>query len=254
MSLWSAHGGPPAWRRHEAATFSYSAALGVSGVRLEIPRVAIRLRDPSRLWVRAEAGARPEIIDLSGPPGSVLDALSGFLQADEEVSPEDAADIELAVRALPYLFGIPLAASSGPWEFRTLAAPPDVRVPGDIEVAPLGPAPIGGCVLFADPSTGLLAQAVYARRYPVPRKETRVVSFERPVRVGDVTLFSRRLHEDSRKPEPDPVLFSWSRPVPSPEPWSLEEALSGIALLEGKEEAAAECPPPPEGPAMALGP
>jgi hypothetical protein len=193
-------------------------------------------------------------VDLSGPPGSVLDALSGFIQTDGEVSPEDAEDIELAVRALPYLFGIPLAASSGPWEFRTLSAPPDVRVPGDIEVAPLGSAPIGGCVLFADPSTGLLAKAVYARRFPLPRKETRVISFERPVRVGDVTLFTRRLHEDSRKLEPDPVLFSWSRPVPPAEPWSLEEDLSGIALVEGKEEAAAVCPLPLESPAMALHP
>ena len=248
VSLWSAHGGPGSWKRHEAASFSYRAVLGRSGVRLEIPRVAIRLRDPGRLWVRAEPDAAPELVDLRGPPGSVLDALSRFLESSRDVSREDGEDLELAVRALPYLFGIPLAASSGPWEFRTLAAPSDIPVPGDIEVAPLGQAPIGGCVLFANGSTGLLAKAVYARRFPVPRKEPRVVSFERPVRVGDVTLFSRRIHEESRKPEPERVLFSSAREAAPREPWTLEEDLSGIALIEGKEAVAVECPPPPESP------
>ena len=252
-SLWSAHGGASAWRRHEAASFSYRAVLIRSGVRLEIPRAAIRLRDPGRLWVRAEAGAPPELIELHGPPGSVLDALSRFVRSPGDVSAEDAADIELAVRALPYLLGMPLAASSGPWEFRTLAAPPDIRTPGDIEVAPLGPAPIGGCVLFANPSTGLLAKAVYARRFPLPRKEPRVVSFEGPVTVGNVTVFSRRVHEESRKLKSDPVI-SWAPAAPPPEPWILEEDLSGIALIDRKEDAAGECPLPPEGPGTASTP
>jgi hypothetical protein len=251
-SLWSAHGGASAWSRHEVASFAYDAVLGPSRVRLEIPRISIRLRDPGRLWVRKSPDAPPELIDLRGPPGSIIDALSAHVTAPGDVSSGDAVHLELALRALPYFLGIPLSASSGPWEFRTLTAPPDIPVPADLEVAPLGPAPIGGCVLFPDPSTGLLARAVYARRFPEPRKEPLVVSFESPVTVGGVTIFSRRLHEETRKPEEEPVLFSWARRAPPPEPWALEERISGIAFLAEEEKVREECPLPGETPAMAL--
>lgn len=251
VSLWDAHGGVMAWKRHSAVRFSYRAVLRPGGARLEIPRAALRLADTGRLWVRPAPTAEPIIIDLRSQPGAVASALSPFVVATGDLSEAEAMDLELAVRALPYLLALPLAASTGPWEFRTLTAPPDIPVPADIEVAPLGPAPVGGCVLFRDPSSGLLAKAVYGRSFPRAVREPLLLSLEAPVKVGGVTLFARRVHtEVVRKHRPDPVLFEEARHAPLPEPWRIEEDIGEIRFLDdaGREE---ECPLPETAPAPA---
>jgi hypothetical protein len=224
--------------------FSYRASAPGWRGDVEIPEVAFRLRDAGRLWVKLSRDADPIALDLEGAAGD----WSAVAEA-ARARGADPADLAFGLKLLPFFLGLPLSASLGPWEFRAIVGPGGSTAPGWLEVAPSGRRPpVGSVFLWADPESGLLAEAMYAVLLPRPDPIPRRVSFEGYTEAGGVRIALRRFHHETRKEGPS-VGEPWAPYAPSPdgeergEAWSLREEIRDVVFL-GEEEAERACPRP----------
>ena len=259
--LWTRHGGAEAWRKHAAIRFTYRLSGPGWSEGVELPEVAFRLRDARRLWVKLSADAKPILLDVQTHEGD-WNAVEDFARSRGA----DPADLVYGLRLLPFFAGLPLSASLGPWQFRTIMGPDGVTVPGWLEIAPGGRRPpVGAVLLSTDERTGLLSGALYvalaAEPAPVPRR----VTFEDYALASGFEVSLRRVHREVRPPRPE-VDEPWVAYAPAVdgderdegETWSIREELRDVVFL-GEGEADRVCPlpaPPSEAfpPEVALEP
>lgn len=249
--LWKRHGGAEAWKRHAAVRFTYR--LSAPGWRedIELPEVAFRLRDTRRLWVKLSREAKPIALDLETGAGD----WSAVAEAARSRG-ADPGDLAFGLHLLPFFVGLPLSASLGPWQFRTVIGPDGVAVPGWLEIAPGGRRPpVGSTLLSMDERTGLLAGALYVALFPEPDPVPRRVTFEDTTEAGGVRLALRRVHREVREPGPA-IGEAWVPYAPSPdgeerEAWSLREEIRDIVFL-GEADAEKVCPVPDRVPSLGV--
>ncbi len=179
--LWDAHGGAEAWRRHAAVRCRFEIEVPEEDVKLVFDRAAFRLDDERFVWVTRRDGAAPVRWALENP-------------LEHPFEYEGSPGAGFALQALPYLLCLPLATSSGRWEFRTLLAPPDAGPMRAIEVVPLPEtSPLGALKLETDPASGLLKSALYEGRHPFVTG-ARAVTFEDYAEAEGVRFARRRIH------------------------------------------------------------
>jgi len=178
--FWSAHGGAERWKVHAGVKFAYTIVVSGKEPGLSFPEVAFYLADYRYLWIGTRGGAKPVRVDLEEGPGGAIRALeeSGMDpslpgSAGEENPTRQILD--LALRSIRYFLDLPLATSVGPWEFSSILAPPDVKVPPLIEVFPVQPSgPLGPCLLFLDATNSRLTDVIYVARLESSARAFRV--------------------------------------------------------------------------------
>ena len=246
--LREAHGVEAAWSLLAAVTFSFEVRAG-GREPVAFPEVSFRLDDFRHLSVAGPNG-RVEL-DLSEADEDLIGRLrsSGLLAPEgEEPSlplrlPRAERDLAFSLRALPYLFSLPLATARGSWDFVGFVPPEGVEIPPALELRPREPpAPFQAVIVHVWPGERPLGQSVYLRAEGGRRVAYRAIFSEYEV-VSGIRIARRRCHvlevEGFRGAALDP--FGWiASQVADGAGCDIEEKVGNIRFVaagEGSPEA-----------------
>lgn len=243
-----AHGGEAAWSSLAAVAFSLEVrATGREPVAF--PEVSFRLDDFRHLSLTAPSG--PVELDLSEADEDLIERLrsSGLLapaEGDPSLPlglPRAEKDLAFALRALPYLFSLPLATARGSWDFVGFVPPEGIEIPPALELRPREPpAPFEAAIVHVWPGERPLGQSVYLRTEGGRRVAYRAIFSEYEV-VSGIRIARRRCHvlevEGFRGAALDP--FGWvASQVADGSGCDIEERVGNVRFfgrVEGSPEA-----------------
>jgi len=246
--LWDAHGGREAWIAQGGVRFAYDVRVPSSREEFSFSEVGFRRGDFRFLWVRATQDSERVRVALDVPPGGVYDQLQeagGFALSSTAVGRDG---LDYALRSVRLLFGLPLATTSGPWEFRSLAwntnkdaaaedVPLFLRSPekGPLEVVFRGShAPHGACLLERHPESGKVERIVIRGKHPYVQEAIYGVHLEGYEAVQGMAFATRRaqrrlsLAKNRRDPFPDSPTSLEALQI-------LDEEIADVELLSNEE-------------------